>query len=63
MDIVYYYPVQPVPYGSCGLFACGGILVDGINELGANSNLNRTFGIVDTTCADILGEVSCPALF
>ena len=59
IDFVYYYPAQPIPFGSCGLGNCNGSL-DSAVALDDDSTLNRTFGIVDT-CTEALGEV-CTAL-
>ncbi|CAN0512619.1 unnamed protein product, partial [Ectocarpus sp. 12 AP-2014] len=56
IDYVFYYPDQRLPDGgACGIFACdGGIL--GYAELEANSDFNRTFGIVDTCTSSLPGE-------
>lgn len=59
MDFVYYYPNQKVPLsGGCGLGVCGGD-VAGSAILEADSNFNRTFGIVDTCTTGVAedGEV------
>ncbi|CAN0258093.1 unnamed protein product [Ectocarpus fasciculatus] len=56
IDYVFYYPDQRLPDGgSCGFLACdGGIL--GYSELEADSDFNRTFGIVDTCTSSATGE-------
>lgn len=57
VDYVYYYPDQKVPSsGSCGLMFCGGGII-GASELSADSDFNRTFGMVDTCTASADGEV------
>lgn len=46
-----YYPDQNVPIaGACGLDLCGGYM-DGPEELPADSDFERFFGVVDT-CSD-----------
>lgn len=55
IDYVYYYPDQIMPdSGGCGLGACGGDMSG--TELSAESDFNRTFGIVDA-CTSATGEV------
>lgn len=49
IDFVYYYPVQPIFMGGCGLYLCDG---DYENfTLDADSNFNRTYGVVES-CAE-----------
>ncbi|CAM9180093.1 unnamed protein product [Ectocarpus sp. 4 AP-2014] len=56
VDFVFYYPDQRLPGGgACGVGACdGGVL--GYSELEADSDFNRTFGIVDTCTSSLTGE-------
>ncbi|CAM9653269.1 unnamed protein product, partial [Scytosiphon promiscuus] len=57
VDYVYYYPDQKVPdSGSCGLMYCGGSVL-AASELSADSDFNRTFGMVDTCDATTNNEV------
>ncbi|CBJ33319.1 conserved unknown protein [Ectocarpus siliculosus] len=56
VNFIFYYPDQRLPDGgACGVFACdGGVL--GYEELEADSDFNRTFGIVDTCTSSLSGE-------
>lgn len=63
VDYVFYYPNQKLQAGgACGLAACGGSLQ--ASAFDADSDFNRTFGVVDTCTTDVAGdgEVSstCP---
>lgn len=50
-----YYPDQNVPMsGACGFAMCGGS-IDGVDELAADSDFERTFGIVDM-CSTTEGD-------
>lgn len=62
IDFVFYYPNQRVPFsGSCGLGACGGDIGD-YAALDAESDFDRTFGIVENCTANAGddSEVSSP---
>ncbi|CAN0057481.1 unnamed protein product [Scytosiphon promiscuus] len=51
IDFVYYYPDQMLPAsGSCGYDSCGGGVL-ATSALSADSDFNRTFGVVDTCTA------------
>ncbi|CBJ33480.1 conserved unknown protein [Ectocarpus siliculosus] len=56
IDFVFYYPDQRMPdTGACGVGACdGGVL--GYSQLEADSDFNRTFGIVDTCTSSFTGD-------
>lgn len=50
ISFIWYYPFQPIPYsGACGMGLCGGEL-DEVVSLEDDSDLDRTFGILDGTC-------------
>lgn len=59
IDFVFYYPVQPIPFGICGMYFCDGTLDETVS-LDADSDFNRTYGIVET-CAES-GEVGASVL-
>lgn len=44
-----YYPKQNIPDTFCGLAACGGELLETV-ELPANSDFDRTFGVLTASC-------------
>ena len=55
IDFVFYYPDQNVPMsGACGFDLCNGTM-DEREELAADSDFDRTFGIVDT-CPNAVGN-------
>lgn len=57
IDYIYYYPNQRVPdSGACGVYACNGNLLEW-SELDADSDFDRTFGIVDTCTMDVADDV------
>ncbi|CAM9885372.1 unnamed protein product, partial [Laminaria digitata] len=54
IDFVLYYPDQNVPFsGACGVGMCGGSM-DEAEELAADSDFERFFGVVDT-CSTAAG--------
>ncbi|CAN0200834.1 unnamed protein product [Ectocarpus sp. 12 AP-2014] len=56
VDFVFYYPDQRMPdTGACGVGACDGGVLD-YSELEADSDFNRTFGMVDTCTSSLTGE-------
>lgn len=56
MDFVQYYPKQNIPDGFCGLASCGGELLE-TAALSAESDFDRTFGVISTTCVTDEEEV------
>ncbi|CAM9614565.1 unnamed protein product [Ectocarpus sp. 13 AM-2016] len=64
VDFVFYYPDQRMPdTGACGVGACDGDVL-GYSELEADSDFNRTFGMVDSCTLSLPGEeVGCAARF
>lgn len=58
ISYIWYYPIQPVPYtGACGLGVCDGKL-DEVVLLADDSDLDRTFGILNGTCEEYSGQVA-----
>ncbi|CAM9105653.1 unnamed protein product, partial [Hapterophycus canaliculatus] len=56
VHFIYFYPDQMMPFsGFCGFEACGGEMI-AASALSADSDFNRTFGIVDTCTASAAKE-------